>query len=328
VTATPEPPWPWLSGDREVLDVLRQRRAAGSVPRSRDDPHRVALVIEGGGMRGAYLAGMARALGQLGLRDTFDEIFAVSAGAFTAAALLVGREERCVAVYAEDLAHGGFVSWRRFLTGRGPLIDLDFLIDEVISRRQRIRFADLSTAGPVLRPVATDVDALAPVTLDGLHGDDDWRAALRATATVPLVGGDPVPFRGRRYLDGFVADPLPLARAIRSGATHVLTLVARAPGERLRPSRRHPPLARSRYDAVAPGLAALMAERSTSYTASLAIIDDRGHRNRGDARVLAVRPTVATGVSAVTTDPARLWRAGAAGEDAMRIAVTAAGTGR
>jgi len=317
------PRLPWLTGDHEVLSVITARSAAGSRAGRRDDPHRVALVIEGGGMRGAYLGGMIRALSLLGLRDGFDEVIAVSAGAFTATGFVTDRVERSVAVYAEDLAGGEFISWPRYLRRRGPLMSLDFLIDEIMTRRRPFPFEELTERHPRIRPVATDLDALTAVAFTGLESAEDWRLALRASGTVPLVGGDPVEIAGRRYLDGFVADPLPLAKAINAGATHVLALVARAPGERVRttPGRGHA-FARRHYDRLAPGFAALVAERATSYADSLAIITDRNHRHRGDAKVLAVRPTHPTGVAALTTDPAKLWRAGDAGEDAVRLAVS------
>jgi hypothetical protein len=50
-----------------VSDVLRERVEGGSAPGERRDPHRVALVIEGGGMRGVVSAGMIAALERLGL---------------------------------------------------------------------------------------------------------------------------------------------------------------------------------------------------------------------------------------------------------------------
>jgi len=43
----------------EVLRVLGERARAGSLPGERRDGFRVALAIEGGGMRGTISAGMA-----------------------------------------------------------------------------------------------------------------------------------------------------------------------------------------------------------------------------------------------------------------------------
>jgi hypothetical protein len=63
----------------EVLRALAARRRAGSQAGARDDGLRIALAIEGGGMRGVISAGMALALDELGLVPAFDAASAISA---------------------------------------------------------------------------------------------------------------------------------------------------------------------------------------------------------------------------------------------------------
>jgi Patatin-like phospholipase len=72
----------------EVLRALASRAQAGSQPRARDDGLRIALAIEGGGMRGIISAGRALALHELGLVPAFDAVYGASAGAITGAWLL------------------------------------------------------------------------------------------------------------------------------------------------------------------------------------------------------------------------------------------------
>ena len=78
----------------QVLDVLIDRRAVGSAPGARTDPHRFVLVIEGGGSRAAYSTGMIGAIHELGLTDCFDAVYGSSAGALNGAWLLCGRARR------------------------------------------------------------------------------------------------------------------------------------------------------------------------------------------------------------------------------------------
>src|SRR5690606_8613109 len=103
---------------REVLDVLQQRRAAGTTPGERDDEHHVALVIGGGGMRGAYVAGMLRALDRAGFVPAFDEVYGASSGGFSGAAFLTGDAAACAASYPEDLCTDAFINVRRLGTRR------------------------------------------------------------------------------------------------------------------------------------------------------------------------------------------------------------------
>ncbi|GLW06000.1 hypothetical protein Misp01_11300 [Microtetraspora sp. NBRC 13810] len=67
-------------GRHEVLRVLADRVRRGSRPGERRDGHRVALAIEGGGMRGTISAGMALALYESGMTHAFDAVYGASAG--------------------------------------------------------------------------------------------------------------------------------------------------------------------------------------------------------------------------------------------------------
>ena len=81
-------------------EVLRALGAPGRVaasPAPGDDGLRIALVIEGGGMRGVISAGMALALDELGLVPAFDAVYGASAGAITGAWLLSRPGQACAA---------------------------------------------------------------------------------------------------------------------------------------------------------------------------------------------------------------------------------------
>ena len=60
--------------------LVHERRRKGSMPGEREDGCKVALSIEGGGMRGCVTAGMVSALYYLGLEDCFDVVYGASAG--------------------------------------------------------------------------------------------------------------------------------------------------------------------------------------------------------------------------------------------------------
>jgi predicted acylesterase/phospholipase RssA len=75
---------------RKVLEIIQLRAKSGSRPAQRSDPYHVALVIEGGGMRGVAAGGMVSALERLGLRDAFDSVHGSSAGAVAASYFVAG----------------------------------------------------------------------------------------------------------------------------------------------------------------------------------------------------------------------------------------------
>jgi predicted patatin/cPLA2 family phospholipase len=311
-------------GDTDVLSVMLDRRRAGTTPGQHEDGHRVALVIEGGGMRGVYVGGMARAIGELGLRNSLDEIFAVSAGAFTGTGLVCGRTDHLARAYYDDLAIGAFVDFGRMLAGRGPLVSLDFLLDTVMIGKHGFEWSSLLDADLPLRPVATALDTLCASELVDLQSAADWRQALLASARIPFWAGPPIELHGRRWVDGFVTDPLPVARAVDGGATHVLALLARAPEERLSPSSRVAPPMRAHLNRLAPGLAAAMAQRGRRHQESTALI--AGLVRRGGARIMGLRPLKGHGIRSLTSNVVRLRHGGDAGEAAMHRAVALVGS--
>ena len=58
-----------------VIQVLQSRASSKSKPGERTDPYKVALSIEGGGMRGCVSAGMTAAIKDLGMEDCFDVVY-------------------------------------------------------------------------------------------------------------------------------------------------------------------------------------------------------------------------------------------------------------
>jgi len=290
---------PFLHGDHEVLQVLLERRAAGSAPGERTDPHRVALVIGGGGMRGAYVAGMLRDLDRLGLRAGFDEVYGASSGSYSAAAFLTGSAEGLAACFPEDLCTPVFIDMRRLGTRR-PVVALDHLV-HVLDTDKPMAWAALGGTPATLHVVATDAADLQPHTLTGMAGVDDWRRALRASATIPLLAGPPVEYGGRRWVDGSVGEPLAMARALRGGATHVLALLCRGTDDLHPDADAGLSLWARTLDRLVPGLGTL-AQGSRRYGSDLRLVTDAAHPDRGPGHLAAVGPSRSVGVGALCVD--------------------------
>lgn len=63
-----------------VLRAIWERKRSGSQPGERTDVYKIALAIEGGGLRGSVTAGMSSAVMHLGMHDCFDVVLGSSAG--------------------------------------------------------------------------------------------------------------------------------------------------------------------------------------------------------------------------------------------------------
>jgi predicted patatin/cPLA2 family phospholipase len=207
-----------------VAEVLRAR-AAGR----RDDAHRVALVLEGGGMRGVVSAGMTAGLERLGMGGAFDLVAGASAGALNGAAFLAGVAAGSAAAYHGTLATRDFVNPARLLRGR-PALDVGWVVRNAHEGLDAARHERTLSSGIPLHCLAVDVETAEPVDLVGMRNVDELCGALLASSRMPWVGGAPVELAGRRYLDGGLAAPIPVATALGAGATHVLVLQTRPHG--------------------------------------------------------------------------------------------------
>ena len=161
---------------------------------------------EGVGERGPDLA-PARLVGDK--VDAFDAVYGSSAGAINAAYFLGGRAGLGTTIYYEDINSPKFIDLARPLRGR-PIVDLGFLLDEVAVRRKQLPFDRVLASRSPLTVVATDVDACEARALRSFATATDLVAALRASATMPVVAGGPRAFGGRRYLDASISEPIPV----------------------------------------------------------------------------------------------------------------------
>lgn len=316
--AAPGPEGAFLLGDAEVLHVLRARRDTGSTPGARRDPHRVALVVGGGGMRGAYTAGMLKVLAAEGLAPAFDEVYGTSSGAIAAAAFVTGSAAECARCFPEDLATRAFIDLRR-LGRRPPAVALDHLFG-VLTTVKPMDWSALGATATRLHVVATDAADLSPHLLTGMAGPDTWRTALRASATIPLLAGPPVAYGGRRWVDGSVGEPLAVVRALRAGATHVLALLCRSRTELAENGEtRLSPWARA-LDRVVPGLGTV-AQGSRRYGTDLGLVADAAHPDRAGAHLMAVGPSATTGMGALCVDAGPVGESVQIGERSMAAAL-------
>ena len=241
--------------DHEVVKLIAERYRSGSVPGARapNDTHKLALSIEGGGMRGAVSAGMASAIACLGLLDCFDSIYGSSAGAVVGAYL--SSRQICMDVYVDILpdARKKFVCKKRMLSNlfataidarwkvkwrsrlMRPGMNLDFVVDEILNHEQGMRPLDIKRLlknerhQPLRVATSTFKDGEFKTECFG-PSEEHFYDALRASMTVPGAAGSPVQFLNATYYDAFCFEPLPYRSAVEEGATHVLCLCSRPEG--------------------------------------------------------------------------------------------------
>ncbi|MFK0211165.1 patatin family protein [Streptomyces sp. NPDC090298] len=277
----------------EVLRVITERTRDGSRPGERGDALRVALVIEGGGMRGTISAGMALALHEAGVADAFDAVYGASAGAITGAWLLSGTPEKLTG-WAEPAYAKAMIRPVNFWRGR-PVVDVRNLVEYLYCEVAPMDF-DAVLAHPVeYHPLATDAHTGASTDLRPLlTGPVELRLALRASAALPFLAGPPVELGGRHFYDAGLAESIPYRTALAQGATHVLVLRSRTALTAGAPAGDG--VVRPSYGARLVAATALRgypkALHETYFARPSRLLEDDAFLERQDASVLSVRPAL------------------------------------
>ena len=145
--------------------------------------NKFALVLEGGGMRGAYTAGVLDYLMEKGV--SFDSIYGVSAGALTGAnfkAGQVGRGLRTFAAYLHDERYAG----PQHLLKTGDWFNIDFSYNKIPNELDPADY-DTFNASPVnFYSVVSNVETgkAEYIRITDLKQQMDL---VRASATLPLL---------------------------------------------------------------------------------------------------------------------------------------------
>jgi predicted patatin/cPLA2 family phospholipase len=215
----------YWSADHPVLEALRARQSRRDNPSDRQDPYKIGLTVQGGGMRGVVSAGMLTALDDLGLAHAFDAIYASSSGAMNGAYFLTGHAWRRLRIYWDYLTTSRFIDLRRFF--RGNILDLEYVFKTVLAQLEPLDYRAVLHSDVALHIAITLVDELRTITVSNFESEEDLQDALRASAWLPIAIRGTTPFRGQRAIDGTILTAHPHRLALADGCTHVLSLSTR-----------------------------------------------------------------------------------------------------
>lgn len=207
-----------MNSGQTLANYLQESLKSGA-----STPPRSALVVQGGGMRGVYSMGALVALQERRLHDAFDLVIGSSAGAINAAYLLADQAEQALAVYVDHLTNKSFVNAKRVT----KIVDIDYLVDDVLKVACQLDVNAVRKSRSDLQIVVTDAVTAEAVVFSAKDDRLDMYELIRATAALPGLYNRKIPLNGRRFVDGGVADGVPVRRAITAGATDIVAVITR-----------------------------------------------------------------------------------------------------
>jgi len=164
------------------------------------------LVLEGGGVRSAFSAGVLKSFAEAGL--AVDSIFATSTGSMNAAYFCAGQIDGALTVWRDHVAGKKIINYLRLFTPTAtPGIDFDYMIDEVMGHIVPLDRQAATDGKPRLFLTATDINASATVVAEpDAHNLLTW---VKASAAFPLGYNKVIPIDGLELMDGGMVCSVP-----------------------------------------------------------------------------------------------------------------------
>ncbi|MBJ9904850.1 patatin-like phospholipase family protein [Acinetobacter bereziniae] len=181
---------------------------------------RNALVVEGGGMRGAFTCGVLDAFLQQNF-NPFDLFVGVSSGSTNLANYLAKQHGRNIELYLDHSLRPEFIRYGRFFKG-GDLLDMQWMWDTV-EKENPLDQNTLFAQNPDFYMVLTHARSGHAEYLRA--GKDNIIDGLRASSSIPYLTRKAVDIFGEPYFDGGVADALPVQWAAQQSNVKNLLVI-------------------------------------------------------------------------------------------------------
>ena len=259
---------------------------------------KTGLIMEGGGMRGMFTAGVTDVMMEAGIE--FDGAIGVSAGAAFGCNYKsgqIGRAFRYNAKYCADKRYSGIGVFLR----EGNLFSKTFCYEELPTKLDPFDFETYRSNPMEFYLVCTDVETGKPVYHRYEGWEDQGFEWFRATTSMPLVS-QIVEINGRKLLDGGVADSVPVQFFESIGYDRNVVILTQPRGYTKKKNRLMP-LMKFKYRKY-PRLVETIANRHNEYNETLIYIEEQ--KNLG--KLMVICPEEDLNISRAAKDPNELKR--------------------
>ncbi len=183
------------------------------------------LVLEGGSLRGLFTAGAMDAL--LDNNINFEYVIGVSAGITNAVSYISKQKGRNLEIIKKYRGDNRYMSKRNFLRCKS-LFGLEFAFYEIPNKLIPFDWDTYYDFEGVIKVGMTDTETGQIVYKDGKSLDKKC-TILRATCAIPFYF-PPIMVEGKQYVDGGLADSIPIRQSIADGNDKNLVILTQPKG--------------------------------------------------------------------------------------------------
>lgn len=255
---------------------------------------KTGLVLEGGGVRGIYTAGVLDVFMEHGLR--FDGVMGVSAGAVHGCSYLSGQKGRSIRYYRKYCSDPRFMSFQSWLK-TGDVVGVDFCYHELPEKLDVYDNEAFARCGVPFYVTVSNVETGEPeyLRVTDMRAQIDY---LRASASLPYFSRL-VEIDGKKYLDGGCTDAIPLKAFEDMGYARNVVILTRHRGYRKKPEFRA--LNRLVYGKY-PAFVRALEQRHINYNNCVSMI----RQKERSGQIFVITPSQPLEISRLEKDPEKV----------------------
>ena len=258
---------------------------------------KIGLILEGGGMRGIYTAGVLDFF--IDKNIEVDLVVGVSAGGCHAASYLSKQYKRAYHTNIDYLDNKEYISFRNLIK-TGSIFGMDLMFNKIPNELYLYDHDAFSKSKSKFTVVATNCETgkAEYITLTDMKKDIMY---LQASCSIPMFANI-VEIDGYKLVDGGVADSIPIEYAIKEGCKKNIVILTRDKTYR-KNKVKFSSLIRRKYKKY-PNLVKSIENRHLNYNKSLDLVKEL--EDKGDA--LVIRPKSPVKVSQIEKDVDKLTK--------------------
>lgn len=187
----------------------------------------IGLVLEGGGTRGVYSTGVLDAFLEYGIEVPY--VIGVSIGAYNGAAYIAKQKKRNYKVYTEYINDERLINFKRLIKGESVL-NSRFVFEFINRDKYFFNYDNFFNSKNTFISVSTDCITGKPVYFEkDKYEKRDVDDIIRSSCSLPFLS-EVVKYKDQNFLDGGIADSIPVRKAILDGNKKIIAILTHPKG--------------------------------------------------------------------------------------------------
>lgn len=184
----------------------------------------IGIIDIGGGLRGIYTSGIYDYLLDNGI--DIEYCFGVSSGSANLITYVAGQRGRTKRFYDEYSFEKEYFGVGNYFK-KGMLINLDYIYSEVTNStgKDPLDYEAIKNSTKNYNTVSTEVHSCTPHYFTKADLAQDDYTLLKACCAIPVACSKPIKFRGNKYYDGGLSDPIPYKKAFADGCDKLIVCI-------------------------------------------------------------------------------------------------------